>query len=127
MIYHHLDTIDLKNNRLIKTYLTNQFVHPKVKDTLLQNIYKFDHKLVLIVDSLGVYSEMDFIPNMVVLTQSPKINMNRLIQVLHPKLIIADGSNYKSYTSRWENTCKKKQVGFYNTATKGAFVKTLSP
>ena len=127
MIYHHLDTIDLKNNRVIKTYLLNQFTHPKIKDRPLQNIYKFNHKLVFVVDSLGVYSETDFIPNTVILTQSPKINLNRLIQVLHPKLIIADGSNYKSYTIRWENTCKKKQVNFYNTAKKGAFVKTLSP
>jgi competence protein ComEC len=57
-----------------------------------------------------------------VLTNSPKINLNRLLKVLRPRLIVVDNNNYKSYIERWKHTCLKKQVAFYNVKTDGAFV-----
>ncbi|GAL69023.1 competence protein [Jejuia pallidilutea] len=56
------------------------------------------------------------------LRQSPKINLNRLIDSLKPKQIIADGSNYKSYIEHWELICKKRKLPFHQTSKKGAFV-----
>ena len=39
-------------------------------------------------------------PEIVVLIQSPKINLKRLISTIKPEQIIADGSNYKSYINK---------------------------
>ncbi|RLJ67447.1 competence protein ComEC [Lacinutrix venerupis] len=77
---------------------------------------------VLIIDSLGVYNLKKIKPHYVLITQSPKINLNRLIDSLKPKQIIADGSNYKSYIARWKATCLKQKIPFHYTGEKGAFI-----
>ncbi len=125
-VYQHLDTTAFNGNRVIRSFLLGQFSKTIIKVNPLKNIYKINHKLALVVDSSGVYSRLNFIPETVILTQSPKINLHRLILTLHPKLIIADGSNYRNYIQQWESTCEKGQIDFYNTSKKGAFVKTLS-
>ncbi len=124
--YHTLDSLETQENRIINSYLSNIFLDKKIKQDALKNVNKFNNKITLIIDSLGVYSDIKILPETVILTQSPKINLNRLIEVMQPKLIIADGSNYKSYTNRWEETCKKKHVSFYSTSKNGAFVSALS-
>jgi len=74
-----------------------------------------------VIDSLGVYNIKSIKPEFVLLRQSPKINLNRLIDSLQPKYIIADGSNYKSYLERWDYICKKRKLPFHQTSKKGAF------
>ena len=126
-IYHSLDSMNTYTNRIVNNYLLGTFSHQKVISDTLKSVYKYNEEYLYIVDSLGIYESLEFSPETVILTQSPKINLNRLIQILHPKLIIADGSNYKSYTQKWEKTCKNKKVNFYNTATNGALVVPFSP
>ncbi|WP_299250896.1 ComEC/Rec2 family competence protein [uncultured Lacinutrix sp.] len=77
---------------------------------------------LLIIDSLGVYNVKQQKPDHILLIQSPRINMSRLIDSLQPKQIIADGSNYKSYVARWRATCIKQKIPFHYTGEKGAFV-----
>jgi competence protein ComEC len=74
-----------------------------------------------VVDSLGIYNINSVKPKWIILRQSPKINLNRLIDSLHPELIICDGSNYKTYQERWKLTCEAKKIQFYQTSEKGAF------
>ena len=50
------------------------------------------------------------------------INLERLIAMHQPNIIIADGSNYKSYVEKWEETCLKKKTPFHSTMQKGAFI-----
>jgi len=45
-----------------------------------------------------------------------------MIDSIHPKHIIADGSNYKTYIKRWEATCIKRKLPFHQTGKKGAFI-----
>ena len=85
------------------------------------SFYQINNKKLLVIDSLGVYNIKSFRPNYVLLRNSPKINLNRLIDSLHPELIIADGSNYKSYVARWEALSRKQKLPFHNTSEKGAF------
>lgn len=86
-----------------------------------QNLLLIDGKTVLIIDKLGVYEPLQQ-ADIVVLTLSPKVNLERLIKHLNPKLIIADGSNYKSLISLWNSTCKQRKISFYSTAEQGAFI-----
>ena len=76
---------------------------------------------ILIVDSLGVYNVKKLKPHYIILTQSPKVNLKRLIDSIQPKQIIADGSNYKSYVTRWKATCLKQKIPFHYTGEKGFF------
>jgi len=58
----------------------------------------------------------------VLFTNSPKLNLNRLIDSLQPNQVIADGSNYKSYVDRWKRTCAERKIPFHNTSEQGAFI-----
>ncbi|WP_405400850.1 ComEC/Rec2 family competence protein [Maribacter sp. Asnod2-G09] len=85
----------------------------------LKNSYTFEDELLLIIDSAGIYPKSA--SNKILLIQSPKINLDRLLDSINPKVIIADGSNYKSYIARWEATCIKNKIPFHYTGEKGAY------
>jgi len=87
----------------------------------LKNGYALNGKQLLIIDSLGVYASPDEPLDYLLLTQSPKINLERLIDSLHPRILIADGSNYRSYIERWKTTCEKRKLPFHYTGEKGAY------
>jgi competence protein ComEC len=65
---------------------------------------------------------VSFQPHFVLLRNSPKVNLNRIIDSLNPQQIIADASNYKSYVNRWKLTCRDKKIPFHYTNEKGAFI-----
>jgi competence protein ComEC len=120
IIYHNIDSIKLQNNYTITNYHTGTG-NIKIINKPLSNYYKFGNTAILIVDSLGIYQIHKLKPDIILLTQSPKINLNRLIAINKPKLLIADKSNYKSYKKQWKNTCDKQGIPFYDTSISGAF------
>ncbi len=86
----------------------------------LQNSYALNGKYLFVMDSLGIYPNHMKVGHLL-LTQSPKVNLARVIDSIKPKRILVDGSNYKSYIQRWKATCIKKKVPFHYTGEKGAF------
>jgi competence protein ComEC len=109
------------NDKVIKNYKVGNSIET-IENSNLESVYEFDTQKLLVIDSLGVYQVKSFKPDYVLLRNSPKINLVRMIDSLSPKLIIADGSNYKSYVSRWKETCEKQKIPFHITSEKGAFV-----
>jgi competence protein ComEC len=106
----------------------NALSNLKVKKALrLKNVLKINSTNVLIIDSSAIYNIYNFNPEIVLLINSPKINLDRMIDVLHPKTVIADGSNYRSYALKWGKSCMEKSVQFHNTSIDGAFVYNYSP
>lgn len=91
----------------------------KVNFKKLKNSYLWRGKKILVLDSLGIYPSENI--DYLILRQSPKINLERLIDSIQPKSIIADGSNYRSYLVRWKNTCTKRKLPFHYTGEKGAY------
>lgn len=102
----------------IEIYSRGKFVK-KYRIEPIKNVYSFNKK-ILCIDSLGVYTTKQK-PEIVVLTQSPKINLKRLISNIKPEQIIADGSNYKSYIQLWKATCEQEKIPFHATAEKGFY------
>ncbi len=119
--YHNLDSITYSRDKIVRNYKVGNSIKNIDSDSF-NSIYKINDKLLLVIDSLGIYNT-SFKPDYLLLRNSPKINLNRLIDHLEPKLIIADGSNYKSYQERWAETCTKKEIPFHQTSKKGAFIK----
>ena len=117
-IHHDLES--LKNQRMVNDYNIGAAIKTQSTDSI-HGLYKINDKLLLVVDSLGIYNVNSVKPKWVILRQSPKINLNRLIDSLHPELIICDGSNYKTYQERWKLTCEAKKIQFHQTSEKGAF------
>ncbi|WP_299057207.1 ComEC/Rec2 family competence protein [uncultured Polaribacter sp.] len=116
----------LKNAKIdnaVLAYITAEGIN-KIKQTDFKNALYFKNFPILIVDSLGVYKLSNTQKPIVVLQNSPKINITRLIKQLNPVQIIADGSNYKTDIIRWEKECIKKGIPFHATSISGAYVST---
>lgn len=119
-IIQPLDTLNEYAKKIIRNYRTNE----NIKTTYIKKTstpFKFKSVNILIIDSLRVYKIQIKTP-IIILQNSPKVNLVRLINTLNPKLIIADGSNYKSYINRWKATCKNKKTPFHSTSENGAYI-----
>lgn len=120
---NHL-SIHSSNKNKPKNLVDNYSIAERIDTVIypeLQNRYTYKNTSITVIDSLGVYSKSSIAPDYLLLTQSPKINLERLLDSLQPKSVIADGSNYKSYINRWEKTCTKRKLPFHYTGEKGAY------
>ncbi len=86
-------------------------------------LYLAGHRTI-IVDSSRSFYIPEFNPEIIILRNSPKINLERLISELKPKQIVADGSNYLFYIDLWRKTCRDKKIPFHYTGEKGAYILT---
>lgn len=114
------DSRNLNYMRHVETYMVNEFVKKSVQDSL-KNVYVFNEQTILVIDEKAVYNT-SFQPEVILLTASPKLNLERLISVLQPKQVVVDNTNYKSYVEKWKQTCMSHNVPFYVTNTQGAYV-----
>jgi len=110
---------DVKVKSILKTYITAEFSafdsHQNLRNTIA-----FGKKKILIIDSSAVYPVSER-SDILLITQSPKFNLDRMLTILRPREIVADGSNYKSYAKRWEQTCRKQKIPFHFTGEKGFY------
>jgi competence protein ComEC len=106
-------------NQTFTSYSMGNFSHLKTKKRV-QNLIYFKGNKILILDSLGIYPTAIH-PDIVVLTQSPKINFERFLQSTNPKMVIADASNYRNIQKLWKATCLKEKIPFHATGEKGFY------
>jgi len=120
-LYHSMDSLQISSQKLLINYkvgenITSQNYHK------LSNLMYYDKQVVLIIDKDGLYDIKELNNPIVLLRQSPKINLQRLVKKLKPAIIIADGSNYKSYIENWKTSCKNLKTPFWTTYNQGAYV-----
>ncbi len=112
-------TDKIASNTTLKSYLIAN--NSKVTEiNKIQNLYYFNDKKIMVIDSFGIYSK-EINPDIIILRQSPKINLERLIEINCPKLIVADASNFKTTILLWKSICIKKKIPFHATAEKGYY------
>jgi competence protein ComEC len=109
----------IQENQSIKEYATAKF-NPKVVFHPLENVLYFKNKKIIVVDENTIYNT-SIKPDVVIIRQNSRINIERLILTSKPQLIIADKSN--SYTSlkRWKETCLKNKIPFHAIGEKGFY------
>ncbi|MBP9793043.1 MAG: ComEC/Rec2 family competence protein [Flavobacterium sp.] len=105
--------------RMLQTYATAKYSKIEVIKPIV-NTFLFAHKKILLIDSTSAY-KTSIQPDIVILSQSPKVNLERLLEIQKPELIIADASNYKSYIALWKRTCLKRKIPFHSTYEKGFY------
>lgn len=106
-------------NKTLSAYLMGNFsslTHTK----RLGNLVYYNENKILILDSLGVYPTA-IRPDIVVFTQSPKINLERFLLTAQPKMVVADASNYRTIQKLWKATCTKEKIPFHATGEKGFY------
>lgn len=115
------DSLFLKTakNNIFTAYQVSNFGRLE-SNTKIKNTLFFNGKKIFIMDSSGIYTKK-MQPDILILTQSPKINLDRVLQELHPGIIIADASNSYSIQKIWKKSCLKRNIPFHNTAEKGFY------
>jgi competence protein ComEC len=119
-VYHNMDTL-IHNQNVLKNYKVGENIKD-LKYEKIPNFLQINNQVVLFIDTNGNYNIKGLQKPILVLRQSPKINLERLIKMLNPRMIIADGSNYKSYVSLWKASCLELHTSFWSTGDKGAYV-----
>ncbi|WP_298140437.1 ComEC/Rec2 family competence protein [Flavobacterium sp.] len=107
------------DNLVLKSYLVANYCKLNEKREL-SNLYYFKNKKIFLMDSTACYSE-EIKPDILIITQSPKLNLERLFQMWKPKQVVVDASNFKSYVKIWEATCRKEKIPFHDTSEKGFY------
>jgi competence protein ComEC len=109
----------IAKNQTLQSYLTGNFAKLTQSEDL-QHLYYFNTKKVLLIDSSAT-DPLPIKPDIIILVNSPKINLERYLLAYTPKQIVADGSNYKSYIRLWKATCHKAKIPFHTTDEKGFY------
>lgn len=107
------------NKEPIQSYLTAT-CSELVQERPLQNLMYAQNKMIAILDSSRTYPP-NANPDVLLLRQSPKVNLERVFRSCKPKIVIADASNYRSYVALWNATCRKAKIPFHNTYEKGFY------
>ena len=119
-IYHTLDSSLIYNEKLLEMYRIGENVQMIYNRKIPDIFYMNNHRVLILSNNNS--AAITCVDNCIILLRdSPKINLERFLKNCKPTLIIADGSNYKSYVKQWELTCKKQKTPFYNTMQNGAY------
>ncbi|MDR6846770.1 ComEC/Rec2 family competence protein [Flavobacterium granuli] len=110
---------NVKANKVLTSYLTANFSTLTEKNKL-KNLMYFKGKKILLIDSSKAYPK-NVLPDVLIFTQSPRINFERLLQTMKPKMVVVDASNYKSFQKRWKATCSQQKIPFHSTSEKGFY------
>lgn len=76
---------------------------------------------LLVLDEKAVYDIPYFEPSHLLLSNNPKVNLDRVLSHIQPKMVFADGSNQPWNISRWKKTCQKRNITFINLREQGAY------
>ena len=115
-------TVYHRNNEADNSVVPNFKIAERIRSvsyTQLQNSYRIGDKRLYVMDSLGIYplNKVDYL----LMTHSPKVNLERVLDSVTVGMVLVDGSNYNSAVARWKTTCEKKEIPFHFTGEKGAF------
>jgi competence protein ComEC len=105
-------------NQTITSYAVANFSNLQ-KSNGICNWMEFYGKSLLVIDSALVYPELS--ADALLLIQSPKVNLQRVIRKVRPKIVIADASNFKSLIEPWKETCLNEKIPFHYTNEKGFY------
>ncbi len=121
MVYGISGDKDARKHRLLRDYQLEHMTIELEEFNKMKHFFKIGDKRVMVLDHQAIKTDFGFKPDVIILMNSPKVNLERFLKKTHPKIIIADGSSYFSYKLLWQRTAKKHKIVFHDTAKMGAF------
>lgn len=119
-----LTLLHSETNGIPSKYIVNFITKRNVKSVDFQkinSIFSFAGKTFLILNENwypnASFGKIDYL----ILSNTPKIHLEKLLQHITPQMIIADGSNRRFLVEKWKETCKKENIPFHSTNEKGYF------
>ena len=61
-------------------------------------------------------------PDIVIFSNAPRLNLERLLGEIRPGIVVADGSNHNGFVQRCRESCQALGIEFHATLEKGAFL-----
>jgi len=92
-----------------------------VKQQPLAPAYQWEESRLYLVDGKLPIPSFSDDTVYLLLVNSPRIHLGRILEASHPVEVIADGSNYPSFVARWRASCEALNIPFHYTAKKGAY------
>ena len=120
-IYRSSEKKDSKKDRLLRDYKLEHMTLKFEEPHKMKHFFRIGDKRIMVLDHQAIKTDFGFKPDVLILMNSPKVNLERLLKKVHPKIIVADGSNYFSYKLLWQRTAKKHKIIFHDTTKTGAF------
>ncbi|PRP67305.1 ComEC/Rec2 family competence protein [Nonlabens agnitus] len=109
-----------RENSLSRLQQIQTFRETQLVVDSLPAIIEYQEIPLVIIDESTAYTKTESREPILLISNSPKINLDKVITKLDPKLIISDGSNYRNFVERWKVTCEQRDVEFINTYEAGA-------
>jgi competence protein ComEC len=80
-----------------------------------------NESLVCILNQDIEIEEFNLKPDILIFSDAPRMNLNRILGRLRPKIVVADGSNPPGFVKRCRSTCEALGIDFHSTLAQGAF------
>ena len=109
---------NVEKNTIINSYLVGNF-SDSISKKPISNLYYFNHKKILVLDHFAVLGNDE--PDILILSDSPKINLERLFLRYKPQIVVANLSNFKSYVKIWQKICMQQKIPFHDVSEKGFY------
>jgi competence protein ComEC len=106
--YHNVP--QLENTLFYPNYILGENLKNQQFDSIRPLYLTYEKNIIVIDGKNPIYSSTVVKSNWVILINSPKINLDRVLNELKPELVIADGSNFKTYRERWTKSCSKQKI-----------------
>ena len=99
----------------------NKFPLDTIEVKSFSNTFISKSLQLLVLDKKAIYKIPSIKTTHLFITNDPKVNMDRVLEYLHPKMVFADGSNKPWNIERWKQSCQKRNIPFVNLRTNGAY------
>lgn len=109
---------------LADNYVTKEFLG-SIQFSPIPNSFSLVNQQWIVLDNSAIIPPKTEKPHIILMTESPRIHLERLLANSQLELVIADGSNYTSDIARWKRSCIKFGLPFYATSEKGAYLLKL--
>lgn len=92
-----------------------------------KNSIKFSKFHILHLNKLTPVPKRAATIDLLILSDSPRINLDRLIDQYDPTTVVAQGTNNWFDLQRWQRSCERSGITFHDTAKEGALKLDFSP
>jgi competence protein ComEC len=119
LVVYQDSTTTLVEDRTLKTFALNESIKV-ISGQPLSHVFVCNKQTFLLLDG-DFYREIDLKPDVLLVRKNPKVNPQRVLQLLQPQVVLVDGSNYKNTTDAWKRAAKNAGCQFHATYENGYF------
>ena len=99
----------------------NEYPIDTLQIKTFKNTFITEELRLLVLDEKGIYNIPGLEATHLLISNNPRVNLDRVLENIRPKMVFADGINYPWNASRWKMSCQKHKIPFINLKEQGAY------